>query len=464
MNSIAFFKHFQKVICFLMKFAKVYLAFQNSTNMKTFLPGLLLVGLMGLFFQSNAQVKKIDPARLKKNQGGTFAVPMLNGCDSIGWPPIGQSITWYTVPTDSGYLSGNNIYDDKAKGNFFDMTGSTANYVNRAIIGLGPVNAKAGGPLTAAVNVKVLDGTSGSPGAVLGTFNSTLQEMRDRRLGFTYIVFSPAVSLPPSKRFFLFVEFPGIGWTVPAFASTNDTITLLSTALNEPAVSIGWEQWDDNSFHSMEDGWGVKLNHHLYPIVSESTDGCNTLPVSFGTFTGEASSTGIDLNWQTITERNNQRFEVERSTDALKFTAVGTVLTKAVNGNHQGLLLYQFTDGTPEPGTNFYRIRQIDKDGSSEYSKLVKISFDRLEDNAIVRSYYPNPVSDKLIIQLGAGVRNVEAVRLSDASGKILASQKPAVSPEGIMNVSTKGLKTGLCFATVILPNGQQTTIKVIKN
>jgi hypothetical protein len=161
---------------------------------------------------------------------------------------------------------------------------------------------------------------------------------------------------------------------------------------------------------------------------------------------------------------NNQRFEVERSTDALKFTALGTVATKAINGNHQGQLNYQFTDANPAPGVNYYRIRQIDKDGSSEYSKMVKVSYNIQESNSIVRNYYPNPVSDKLFIQLGAGIRQVEAVRFTDASGKILSAQKPAVSPDGILNVSTKGLQSGLSFATVILPDGQQSTIKVMKD
>ena len=95
---------------------------------------------------------------------------------------------------------------------------------------------------------------------------------------------------------------------------------------------------------------------------------------------------------------------------------------------------------------------------------MVKVSYNIQESNSIVRNYYPNPVSDKLFIQLGAGIRQVEAVRFTDASGKILSAQKPAVSPDGILNVSTKGLQSGLSFATVILPDGQQSTIKVMKD
>lgn len=431
--------------------------------MKKFLPALLSLLLL-FHFQSQGQSRKIDALRLQGNPMGNIALPVLNACDSIGWPPTGLSVTWYGIPTDSGYLSGNNYYEDRAKGNFFDLSASGATYLNRAILGLGPVNAKSGGPLTAEVNVKVYDGSTDKPGALLGTFNSTLQEMRDRRLNFTIVVFPSAIPLPASKKIFLFLEFPTLVWNVPAVSTTNDTITLLSTAINQPATSIGWEQWSDNSWHSMASAWGFKLNHHLYPLVSSTTDGCNTLPVIFGTFSAKAGANGVDLNWQTITERNNRHFEVERSTDALKFSSVGVVLTKAIDGNHQGPLNYQFTDASPADGINYYRIRQIDKDGSSEYSKMIKISYNLQESGNIVRSYYPNPVSDKLFIQLGAGIREIETVRFTDASGKILGAQKPAVSPEGLLNVSTKSLRSGLSFATVILPNGQQSTIKVMKD
>ena len=308
------------------------------------------------------------------------------------------------------------------------------------------------------------DGTANTPGAIIGTYASTLEEMKTRRSNLTLVTFSAPVPIPASKKIFLFLEFPTLTWIKDADPTTKDSITLLTTGNTQPAINIGWEQWSDKTFHSISSAWnGLKMIMHFYPLVSETANGC-TLPVTFGGFTAKIASSGVDLNWQTWTEMNNQRFEVERSTDALKFTALGTVATKAINGNHQGQLNYQFTDGNPAPDVNYYRIRQIDKDGSSEYSKMVRISYNIQENNSIVRNYYPNPVSDKLFIQLGAGIRQVEAVRITDASGKILSAQKPAVSPEGIMNVSTRGLRSGLSFATVILPDGKQTTIKVLKD
>lgn len=427
---------------------------------------LTICAVSSLSILSFGQTKKRDYSGLISHEvKGLQLIAPDAACDSIGWPiPPGTGITFFGVQNNGGFLAGNNEYGDIAKGNFFDMTGSTANFVSRIILGLGPANGANGGNLTKVVNVVVRDGSTNAPGAVIGTYASTLEEMNVRRSNFTLVTFSAPVPLPASKKIFLFLEFPTLTWIKDADPTTKDSITLLTTGNTQPATNIGWEQWGDNSFHSIPSAWGgLKMIMHFYPLVSETADGC-TLPVTFGGFSGKLSNNGIDLNWQTWAEINNQRFEVERSTDALKFTAVGTVATKAINGNHQGQLNYQFTDANPAPGVNYYRIRQIDKDGSSEYSKMVKVSYNIQESNSIVRNYYPNPVSDKLFIQLGAGIRQVEAVRFTDASGKILSAQKPAVSPDGILNVSTKGLQSGLSFATVILPDGQQSTIKVMKD
>jgi hypothetical protein len=142
---------------------------------------------------------------------------------------------------------------------------------------------------------------------------------------------------------------------------------------------------------------------------------------------------------------------------------VGTIASKATNGNHLGVLNYQLTDAAPAQGANFYRIRQIDKDGKSEFSKTIKVNYTGLVNNDIIVQYYPNPAKQRLLIQLGSGITEVESIRFSDASGKTIRTVRPAVAPGGIINVSISELRSGLNFATIMLPDGKQKTIKVIK-
>lgn len=413
-----------------------------------------------------AQLPKRDAAAAKPADMSNLTIVSLNDvCDSLVWPePIGQTITFYTQPGNLGYVTGVNSAGDLAKGNYFDLSSSTSNFVSRALVGLGPVNGANSGNLSKVVNIKVLDGTTGTPGAVLGTYASTLGEMKSAQNKFTAFTFTPAVPLPASKKIFLILEFPTLTWNTSSDPTTKDTLTLLSTAYMQVANPLAWEQYSDASWHDMEDAWGnININIHLYPLVSSVAVNCNPLPVSFGTFTATQKENSVELNWQTLTETNNDRFVVERSIDALKFSSVGTIASKATNGNNLGVLNYQLTDAAPSQGTNFYRIRQIDKDGKSEFSKTIKVNYTGLVNNDIIVQYYPNPAKQRLMIQLGSGITEVKLIRFSDASGKTIRTVRPAVAPGGIINVSISELRSGLNFAIIMLPDGKQKTIKVIK-
>jgi hypothetical protein len=89
------------------------------------------------------------------------------------------------------------------------------------------------------------------------------------------------------------------------------------------------------------------------------------------------------IRWTTVNEALSERFVVERSQDGQNFTAIGEV--RAVSGL---LNNYQFTDRSPKPGTNYYRIRQVNRNGSTEYTRIVSVEF----DNAPSFVIYPNPV------------------------------------------------------------------------
>lgn len=415
-----------------------------------------------LFAQNNKRETLFDrPADL----GNLTFVTTNVICDSLVWPePVGQTITFIPLFSDNGYLTGVNSFGDKAKGNYFDLSTASGNFITRALVGLGPVNGASGGNLSKPVNIVVYDGTTGTPGAVLGSYAGTLGEMVSLANKMNIFTFSPAVPMPVSKKIFLMLEYPTLTWNNLSNPATKDTLVLLSTGLNQVANPISWEQRADNSFHFMEDVWGdINLNNHIYPIISTVALNCDPLPVDFGLFTATLKEKAIDLNWQTLTEANNDYFVAEKSIDALKFSSVGTIASQAINGNHRGVLNYLLTDAAPSQGISFYRIRQIDKDGTSEFSKIIKINYTGQVNNEIITQYYPNPVKQRLIIQLGGGISEVESLRFSDVSGKIIRTERPAVAPGGIINVSTNGLRSGLNFATIVLPDGKQKTIKVIK-
>lgn len=105
-------------------------------------------------------------------------------------------------------------------------------------------------------------------------------------------------------------------------------------------------------------------------IVHTSND--LTLPVSWLSFTAEKQNSNVLLKWQTSAESNSAQFVVEYSADGNNFTAIGTV---AAAGNSNSVRNYSFVHAQPRNGNNFYRIRQVDIDGSSANSDIRRIEF-----------------------------------------------------------------------------------------
>ena len=425
--------------------------------------------LLFLLFSFNAfsQGKKSVSNIIENSFPNIPWVILDNTCDSIAWPITqAQGIVSYSIPDNEGYVSGTNTYGDKAKANFYDLSASSATHVLRAIIGLGYVNTKSSAPdLTRNILVRVYDGSTNTPGAVLGTYTATLEEMRNRRLNFTYVVFPSPIALPASKKIFLGIDFSTLAWGEPSpEASVKDTFSVWSTVHPQPDPTLAWELWSNDNWYFMKTAWsGLSINLHLFPLVSSDINACNTLPVTFGGFTGQHISKGVQLQWTTWTEAASQRFDIERSIDGDKFLTINSVPTKAVNGHNVGYLTYQFTDEQPASGANFYRIKQVDKDGEFSYTKTIKVAINLVEENTIVRHHYPNPAGQHVYIQLAQGIRNVEKVKFTDVNGRMVGAQVPAVSPDGLMKVNTGNLRSGLNFATIELQDGRSATIKVIK-
>ncbi len=110
------------------------------------------------------------------------------------------------------------------------------------------------------------------------------------------------------------------------------------------------------------------------------------LPVELTLFNGTKQNKESVLFWKTASEKNNQAFYVERSSDGISFETIGSI---AGNGSTNVTQHYQFTDHFPRTGINYYRLRQVDFDGTTSYSRFVKLSFEK----TLAINIYPNPSS-----------------------------------------------------------------------
>ncbi|MFC5270554.1 T9SS type A sorting domain-containing protein [Adhaeribacter terreus] len=187
---------------------------------------------------------------------------------------------------------------------------------------------------------------------------------------------------------------------------------------------------------------------------------CDTivpLPVSLRSFKGQVSSGGISLKWQTASEQNNDRFEVERSTDGKHFEKIGMVKG---NGNSSNTIAYNFLDRHPQQGTNYYRLKQVDFDGKFEYSNIIWVQ-NTDKSSAFSVMMAPNPCIDgKCNVQLqNTDQSQPVTVEIRDLTGRMVFSKE---IPNNQTTFELPKLETGAGIYILSARNGQYTAIQKV--
>lgn len=139
-------------------------------------------------------------------------------------------------------------------------------------------------------------------------------------------------------------------------------------------------------------------------------------PVRWGNVRGELTDKGkAVIWWQTYSEINNDYFEVQRSMDGKEYETVGVVQG---TGNSQEMRQYEYLDETVGEGLKYmYRIKQTDFDGQFDYSHIIEIKTENLNDKLAIS---PNPVEDKLRLQFkNPGTENLEFYIYSVSGKKV---------------------------------------------
>ncbi|MEO5593827.1 MAG: right-handed parallel beta-helix repeat-containing protein [Chitinophagaceae bacterium] len=179
----------------------------------------------------------------------------------------------------------------------------------------------------------------------------------------------------------------------------------------------------------------------------------DVLPVKFSQFSGKLIQKEVQLNWSTTPPPDGSRFEIERSPDQ-HFIKIGTI--DATMNVSPGM--YRFTDPLPEPGKNYYRIKEIDADGAFTYSNVIVININTTE-KAIL---WPNPATGSIHLNLPKSLIGKKlALSLQTVTGTILATKQLIASGETIsfdISAYSKGL-----YLLRIDENGEFNTINFIK-
>jgi hypothetical protein len=208
------------------------------------------------------------------------------------------------------------------------------------------------------------------------------------------------------------IHIPG---TAATYLVSDGTGSTRGSALTYDAGE-NWILLDTDNFGCWEigftndsSGWGsIRQTNQVYKYIGPPFP----VPVELTSFTATANGKEVILNWTTATELNNQGFEIERASSKTSprqedWEKIGFVPGYGTTTEPKS---YSYSDQSVNDGTNYYRLKQIDYDGSYEYSDVVEVDY-RAFSSYLLEQNYPNPFNPTTTI--GFGIQNKSNVKIT---------------------------------------------------
>lgn len=169
------------------------------------------------------------------------------------------------------------------------------------------------------------------------------------------------------------------------------------------------------------------------------------LPVTLIRFNAQAEENRVKTSWDVEDEINMLKYVVEHSSNGINFTAIGETPAS-------GSTSYSLYHNDPVQGINYYRLRQVDIDGSFKYSPIITVHF---SVGMSLLKIYPNPSTVNFKVEASQKVRSVE---LSDINGKVVKKYKVSTTYE------TSGIAAGTYLVRIIFEDGKVITKPIVIN
>lgn len=235
---------------------------------------------------------------------------------------------------------------------------------------------------------------------------------------------------PAFVGLYIYVDYcTGKFWSLQRAGANSWTNTEIAT----------FESYEYSSFGEDKDGELYVTgyaNGEIYRIIDPMA-----LPVELVSFEADIiNEKEVLTQWSTATEVNADYFEIQRSTDGIGFETLGKVFAA---GNSTTLQNYDFLDENPLWGIAYYRLKQVDTDGTYTYFNIIKIE---LERPYIIPNVYPNPAtkSSQLTIDFGQNTNTPIQINITDLAGRQVY-QATYEAGQGIFDIPlTQNLNAGI--------------------
>lgn len=169
------------------------------------------------------------------------------------------------------------------------------------------------------------------------------------------------------------------------------------------------------------------------------------LPVELSAFNAsKVEAETVLLTWETASELNNDYFAVERSNDLMHWMQIER---QSGAGTSNELQKYQFKDQSPNSGDNYYRLRQVDFDGTTTYSDVRKVKLSSLKNNVEI---VPNPnVGTFDLILSGFDQQQPISIKISDVNGRIIHEGMNQSLQKESVHLNLKGIQKGIYYVSI---------------
>lgn len=372
---------------------------------------------------------------------GTLGIMKLNSSGNIEWIDTSTGATTSIVKTsDGGFIAtGNGVFK-------FNNTGGIQ-WQNTTLSRTNSIRQTNDGGYIVA----------GGPGVIKLTSTGTVEWQK------SYLGIKKGV-IQSLDGGYIIAGTNDTAWYTDGMIVKLDNKGTLQWELREGGDLDDWFNSVDNTFDGgfiVAGGTGSS-----FPDVPNAPNGTNILlylikfkaesilPVTLSSFTAQASKKVSFLRWQTSTEVNCKSFEVQRSFDLRSFSSLDVVPGHGTTSLQQS---YQYTDFHPNlKGVNYYRLKQLDKDGHYTFSNTVAVAF----NNGLAR-LYPNPAGNQVMLESGKLSGKVwVSIYSSTGIPLYVGNFDASLSP---IRIGISSLPQGAYILTATDSQGRQINLSLIK-
>jgi hypothetical protein len=207
----------------------------------------------------------------------------------------------------------------------------------------------------------------------------------------------------------------------------------------------------------------LKMSKAAIGTVASLAELTDIVPVELLAFTASVINSEVEILWSTASELNNMGFEIERSiNDINNFVTVGFVNGK---GSSAEINYYSFSDNPQLSGVNqiYYRLKQVDFDGTFSYSDVVSVNFD-VPAEFVLSQNFPNPFNPSTRISYFVSRESYVSVKVYDFLGrevKTLVGENQSIGSYDVV-FDASNLPSGTYFCTMIAESFSDTKKMIV--